>query len=231
MQNKSEKTRNLASGRAHYTRANPDPNPSPLFENPNLIPRMIKRQESLVSPRPLFRFNSYPSEWLFIEDLPFDEYFGLSLFRTKSESALNDTVLDPKFTIELEVQRANLSIDQHLLNSPQSSLTTAKIPELSEAVSTTHSSPLFPSNFEVHSPPPLIPSLPYKPIIPHQSPITPSSPSTTASNPSSPIHALNPPRVMATWYAPLVLPQNLGAMPVDYQTKIPFFDATQTITA
>lgn len=31
-------------------------------------------------------------------------------------------------------------------------------------------------------------------------------------------------------YAPLVLPQNLGAMPADYQTKISFFDATQTIT-
>ena len=36
---------------------------------------------------------------------------------------------------------------------------------------------------------------------------------------------------MATWYAPLILPQNLGAMPNDYQTKIPFFDATQTIIA
>lgn len=36
---------------------------------------------------------------------------------------------------------------------------------------------------------------------------------------------------MDAWYAPHVLPQNLGAMPADYQTKIPFFDATQTITA
>jgi len=36
---------------------------------------------------------------------------------------------------------------------------------------------------------------------------------------------------MAAWYAPIVLPQNPGAMPVDYQTKIPFFDATQTIIA
>jgi len=35
---------------------------------------------------------------------------------------------------------------------------------------------------------------------------------------------------MVARYAPLVLPQNLGAMPADYQTKIPFFDATQTIT-
>lgn len=28
----------------------------------------------------------------------------------------------------------------------------------------------------------------------------------------------------------MVLPQNPGAMPIDYQTKIPFFDGTQTIT-
>ena len=66
---------------------------------------------------------------MFIEDLPFDEYFDLSIFRTKFESALEDTVLDPEFTAELEVQRENLSIDQYLLNSPQSSLTTVKIPD------------------------------------------------------------------------------------------------------
>jgi len=34
---------------------------------------------------------------------------------------------------------------------------------------------------------------------------------------------------MATRYAPLVLPQNLDAMPADYQRKIPLFDATQGI--
>ena len=36
---------------------------------------------------------------------------------------------------------------------------------------------------------------------------------------------------MVAWYATLVFPQNPGAMPPDYQTKIPFFDATQTIIA
>jgi len=119
----------------------------------------------------------------------------------------------------------------YILNSPQSSLTTTKIVELFEPMSTTLSSPLFPSTFEVHSPPPFIPSLPYQPTIPHQSPITLSSPSTTTSTPSIPILALNIPRVMASWYASLVLPQNIGATPTDYQTKIHFFDATQTIIA
>ena len=35
---------------------------------------------------------------------------------------------------------------------------------------------------------------------------------------------------MASRYAPPVLPQNLDAMPTDYQSKIPLFDATQGIT-
>lgn len=36
---------------------------------------------------------------------------------------------------------------------------------------------------------------------------------------------------MPARYAPLVLPQNLGDMPAEYQSKIPLFDATQNITA
>jgi len=35
---------------------------------------------------------------------------------------------------------------------------------------------------------------------------------------------------MVARYAPLVLPQNLDDMPIDYQSKIPLFDATQSIT-
>lgn len=35
---------------------------------------------------------------------------------------------------------------------------------------------------------------------------------------------------MAAGYAPLILPQNLDAMPAHYQSKIPLFDATQGIT-
>jgi len=63
---------------------------------------------------------------------------------------------------------ANQSIDEYILNSPQSSLTTAKIPELSKIVSAALCSPLFPSTSEAHSPPPFIPSLPYQPTITHQ---------------------------------------------------------------
>ena len=113
----------MASGRTHYTRANLDPNPPAMFENPNLIPRIIRRKESSLSPRALFKYQSCPVEWLFLEDLPFDEHFELYLFRTTSNSELLDLVQDPEFIRELETQRANLSIDRYLQNSTQSSLT------------------------------------------------------------------------------------------------------------
>ena len=73
----------------------------------------------------------------------------------------------------------------------------------------------------------------------------PSSPSLHPSSPSHIVHPFPPPpppinppliifnpppSIMATWYAPLVLPQNLGVMPQDYQSKIPQFNNTQHIT-
>ena len=105
----------LASKR--YTRANPDPNPPPVFENPNLIPRIVKRQEGSLSPRPIFRSHTWPSEWLFVEDLSFDECFELSLFISKTETVLDDTVLDPEFLVDIEFQRANTSIDDYIMIS------------------------------------------------------------------------------------------------------------------
>jgi len=97
---------------------NPNPNPPPVFEKHNLILSIIRRQESSFSPRPLFRSYSCPTEWLFLEDLPKEKYFETSLFRNTYNSELLDLVPDPEFIIELEIQRANLSIDQNLLNSP-----------------------------------------------------------------------------------------------------------------
>lgn len=82
--------------------------------------------------------------------------FDLSLFKTKSENAIDETILDPDFIVDLEVQHANKSIDEYILKSPQSSINTAMTLELSEQLSITLSSPLFPSTstiipYEVHS--------------------------------------------------------------------------------
>ena len=98
------------------------------------------------------------------------------------------------------------------MNSPQSSITVTNVPEPSESSGTTFPPPnssTFPSvNSQLSSPP-----------------------STPPLNPCIKNTVVNPPRVMANWYAPLVLPQALNDMPADYQSKIPIFDATQRITA
>ena len=119
----------LASRR--YTRANPDPIPPPVFKNLNLIPRIVRRQEGSLNPTPIIRSLTWPSEWFFVEELSSDESIELSLFRNKSETAPEDTVLDPEFLVDIEVQRANSSIDNYILNSPQS-ITATYIPKPSE---------------------------------------------------------------------------------------------------
>ena len=161
-----------------------------MFGNPNLIPRIIRIQEGSVSPRPIFRSHSWPSEWFFVEDLPFDECFELSLIRARSKTTLDDTVLDPEFLVDIEVQRANRSIDDYIFNSSQTSIVTTNILEPSESSEATFfalNSSVLPSiskiNFQLST-----------------------SPSTTPLNSSSSNVVVNPPRVMDARYAPLVLP-------------------------
>ena len=126
----------------------------------------------MVRKIPLVKANSSPDEWLFLEEIPFDVPFDLSLFRTKSENEINETVLDPDFMANIEVQYENKSIDEYILKSPQSPINTIMTPYLSKQLSITLSSPLFPSNStiipsEFHSSPPFIPTLPHQPIITH----------------------------------------------------------------
>lgn len=109
---KSSKFLNTLASR-RYTRSNPDPDPPFVFENPNLIPRILKK-ESLSSPRLVFRSHSCPVEWLFLEDIPFDECFGLSLFRTTSDSELINIVSYPELIKELEVEKAKLISNRNL---------------------------------------------------------------------------------------------------------------------
>lgn len=51
---------------------------------------------------------------MFLEDLPFDEYFVLSLFKTTSDSELLDIVSNPELIKEIEVEKAKL-ISNHKL--------------------------------------------------------------------------------------------------------------------
>ena len=118
--------RNLASERTHYTRANPDPNPSPVFENLNLIPRILRRQESQessASSQLLYRSVSCPMKWIYLEDEPFDEKFETSLFVNFSESEFSHLVQDPVFIEDLQFEFVTSHLDKNLRNSIQSELT------------------------------------------------------------------------------------------------------------
>ena len=108
---------NLASERTRYTRANPDPNPPQVFENPNMIPKILRRQEiqeSSASSRPLYRSRSCPLKWIYLEDEPFYQFFETSLFVTFSDSELAHTVHDPLFIEDLQVEFFTSHLDKHL---------------------------------------------------------------------------------------------------------------------
>jgi len=82
----------LASRR--HTKENPDPNPPPVYENPNLIPRIVRQGSSIIL---VFKAQSCTIGFWYLEDQEFDEHFELSLFETKSKSVVTSTVLNPEF--------------------------------------------------------------------------------------------------------------------------------------
>jgi len=91
-----------------------------VFENPNLIPKILRRQESQessVSSRPTFRSTSCPDRWIYLEDEPFDEHFEISLFTTSPDFELIDLLPDPLFIEQLQFEIVNSHLDRHLQNS------------------------------------------------------------------------------------------------------------------
>ena len=118
----------LASRR--YTRLNPDLDPPPIYENPNLI-RKILRQES--SATPLVKSHSCPAIFEYLEELDFDEKFELSLFKTQSESALDSLVPNPDFAAALKVEKHNKLIENFILRHPQSDIQAANLADFLEA--------------------------------------------------------------------------------------------------
>ena len=75
-----------------------------MYENPNLIPRILRQESSLI---PVFRSRSCPIVFVYLEDLPFDGNFELSLFETKFESAIGAPALNLEFVKDLETKREN----------------------------------------------------------------------------------------------------------------------------
>lgn len=167
----------------------------------------------------------------------------MSLFRTKSESALNSLVLDPDFAAVIEFERHNKLVDNFILRHLQTNIQATTLADFVENISdrigstiTAHdqSFPPFISVSPIVTYPESTAGSPssHTPHIPS----TPPTPQTTLPIVTAPViilppppphtHPTPPPRAMVARFAPLVLPHNLHDMPADYQSKIPMFDGT-----
>lgn len=184
-----------------------------MFENPNLIPSILRRQESqeiFASSRPLYRSRSYLVKWIYLEDESFDEYFETSLFVTFSASKLSHTVHDPLFIEDLQLEVVTSHLDRHLQNSAQSDLTYEGTPNLSVMTTVFPSSSTTPQTSQPQG--------------------TPSTPPSTTPRPT-PVVVSTLSTAMENIYTRLVLPANPWAMPQDYQSTITPFDGSNTYTA
>ena len=85
----------------------------------------------------MFKAQSCPVGFEYLEDQEFDEQFELSLFETKSESAVDSTILNPEFVQNLETERTNKSIDDYILNRLQNSIVASNISNFLETASAT----------------------------------------------------------------------------------------------
>lgn len=226
----------LASRR--HTRAHPDPNPLPVYENPNLIPRLLRQKSSLDL---MFKSHSCPAIFKYLEEHDFDEKFELSLFKTKSESALGSLVPDPIFATALEVERNNKLIENFILRNLHREIQFSNLVDFLESTSANIGSSITDSASKIPTESPFIPTIPLQFIITYQKYVV-NSPS--SSHISSPLHMPphtsvtptppttsrpNLPREMAARFTPLSLPQQLHDMPADYQSKIPIVDGTPQI--
>jgi hypothetical protein len=79
-----------------YTRENPDPIPiEPVYDHENIFPRTIEQVLDLFYY--LDRILSFPKDDVqSIDNLEFDAFFEKTLFRSKSETNLDETFFNPK---------------------------------------------------------------------------------------------------------------------------------------
>ena len=95
----------MAPKKTHYTKSNPDLNPATIVDDPNRILRKPKKVETQTSSSQTIKANSLPEESSTLEEIIFDLSFDLSLFRTKSENEIDETMLDPNFIQLIESKR------------------------------------------------------------------------------------------------------------------------------
>lgn len=152
----------------------------------------------------------------------------MSLFKAKSESALDSLVSDPDFAAVLEIERHNKLVENFILRQLQSEIHVTNLADFLETISVRIGSSI--TAHELTNPPfvsitPIVTS----PIITYPE-STVGSPSasriTSPSHTPSTLHTTvtptpptpprpNLPKPMAARFAPLALPQNLHDMPAD----------------
>ena len=76
----------MASKTSYYTRAHPDPQPTTIVDDPNIILRKPKKIEIQGSSSELIKENSLPKELSSIKDIKFDLSFEHYLFRTNMKT-------------------------------------------------------------------------------------------------------------------------------------------------
>lgn len=96
-----------------YTKLNPNPNPPTIVDNPEKILRKLKFKppESETSTSTLLRTTTLHAQLIALEDFSFDLNFEFSLFKSKSESSLSETLFDP-VKLESYVQSYKASSDK-----------------------------------------------------------------------------------------------------------------------
>ena len=137
----------------------------------------------------MFKSHSCTAIFKYLEELYFDEKFELSLFETKSESALGSIVPNPNFVAALEVERNNKSIENFILKHLQSEIHASNIVDFLEATSASLGSSVTASTSKIPTEPRFIRTLAPQPTISDQNSAINSPPSTPyTSKIASPPH-------------------------------------------
>jgi hypothetical protein len=191
-----------------HTRSHPDPEPVTTIDNPKKLLRKRNTVEGQGSSNPLLRENSLLEKLISIHDIEFDLPFEHSLFRTKSDSFVNEIVLCQTILQSKTPERLSpkTDFDQRILQEFE------KLQDLASNLDQVLSKAHFQQSVELSAI-----SIAASFVNPQVTQtIPPSHASSTSSISSPPITQVviqPPPLIMVARYAPLVLVAPLHAMP------------------
>lgn len=200
---KGDSTRKILDPKRIYTRANLDPNPLEVFENPDKI---LEKSISNVGndTYQLYKSISLPAKGFgSIDDVIFDERFEQNLFRSKFGSYLIQVVFDPKYLSPITPRKSSSFSRRY-----QKLFWDTLSPDLKKELLI----PETPKSVQYSTPFVHIPSIPMSRVTPYQAPPP------------------NIPAAMAAIFSPLVLPTQLHDFPQAYSERIKTYGPEGDIT-